>query len=133
MDFLKLADKKIVVFGLANRKSVACAIAKVLQEAGADVIHVVRSPVRKETAEKLFPGSKVFVCDVEDDENIARVKKEIAESVDGKIHGIVHSIAFANYADGFKPFFSRQLIFPVFHSFPSANSSRNCLIQTLRS
>ena len=81
MDFLKLADKKIVVFGLANRKSVACAIAKVLQEAGADVIHVVRSPVRKETAEKLFPGSKVFVCDVEDDENIARVKKEIAESI----------------------------------------------------
>jgi enoyl-[acyl-carrier protein] reductase I len=104
MNFLQLADKKIVVFGLANRKSVACAIAKVLHEAGADVIHVVRSPVRKETAEKLFPDSKVFVCDVEDEENIARVKKEIAESVDGKIHGIVHSIAFANYSDGFKPF-----------------------------
>jgi enoyl-[acyl-carrier protein] reductase I len=51
-----------------------------------------------------FQHGEVFVCDVEDDENIARVKKEIAESVDGKIHGIVHSIAFANYADGFKPF-----------------------------
>jgi enoyl-[acyl-carrier protein] reductase I len=104
MDFLKLSDKKVVVFGMANRKSVACAIAKVLQEAGAEVIHVVRSEVRKETAEKLFPGSKVFICDVEDEGNIARVKEEIADSVDGKIHGIVHSIAFANYADGFKPF-----------------------------
>jgi enoyl-[acyl-carrier protein] reductase I len=104
MDFLKLTDKKIVVFGLANRKSVACAIAKVLQEAGAEVIHVVRSDVRKETAEKLFPGSKVFICDVEDEGNIARVKKEISASIDSKIHGIVHSIAFANYADGFKPF-----------------------------
>jgi enoyl-[acyl-carrier protein] reductase I len=104
MDFLKLTDKKIVVFGMANRKSVACAIAKVLQEEGAEVIHVVRSPVRKETAEKLFPGAMVFVCDVEDEENIERVKKEIGDSVDGKIHGIVHSIAFANYADGFKPF-----------------------------
>ena len=104
MDFLQLADKKIIIFGLANRKSVACAIAKVLQEAGADVIHVVRSDVRKETAEKLFPESRVFICDVEDEENIARVKKEIADAVDGKIHGIVHSIAFANYADGFKPF-----------------------------
>jgi enoyl-[acyl-carrier protein] reductase I len=104
MDFLKLTDKKIVVFGLANRKSVACAIAKVLQEAGAEVIHVVRSDVRKETAEKLFPDTKVFICDVEDEENIARVKKEISASVEGKIHGIVHSIAFANYADGFKPF-----------------------------
>ena len=104
MDFLKLVDKKIVVFGLANRKSVACAIAKVLQEAGAEVIHVVRSTLRKETAEKLFPGARVFVCDVENEENIARVKKEIGASIDGKIHGIVHSIAFANYTDGFKPF-----------------------------
>jgi enoyl-[acyl-carrier protein] reductase I len=104
MDFLKLVDKKIVVFGLANRKSVACAIAKVLQEAGAEVIHVVRSTLRKETAEKLFPGARVFVCDVENEENIVRVKKEIGDSIDGKIHGIVHSIAFANYTDGFKPF-----------------------------
>lgn len=104
MDFLQLADKKIIVFGLANRKSVACAIAKVLQEAGAEVIHVVRSPARKETAQKLFPASSVFVCDVENEDNIARVRKEIAASTDGKIHGIVHSIAFANYADGFKPF-----------------------------
>ncbi len=104
MDFLKLIEKKIVVFGMANRKSVACAIAKVLQEEGAEIIHVVRSEVRKETAEKLFPDSKVFICDVEDEENIARVTKEIAANVDGKIHGIVHSIAFANYADGFKPF-----------------------------
>ena len=104
MDFLNLTDKKIVVFGLANRKSIACSIAKVLQEAGAEVIHVVRSGLRKETAEKIFPDSRVFVCDVENEENIARVKKEIGESVEGKIHGIVHSIAFANYSDGFKPF-----------------------------
>jgi enoyl-[acyl-carrier protein] reductase I len=104
MNFLQLAGKKIIVFGLANRKSVACAIAKLLQEAGAEVIHVVRSPVRKETAEKLFPDSRVFVCDVENEENIARVRKEIYGTIEGKIHGIVHSIAFANYADGFKPF-----------------------------
>jgi enoyl-[acyl-carrier protein] reductase I len=104
MDFLQLAGKKIIVFGLANRKSVACAIARVLQEAGAEIIHVVRSQARKETAAKLFPGSRVFTCDVEYEENIARVKEEIASLVDGKIHGIVHSIAFANYGDGFKPF-----------------------------
>jgi enoyl-[acyl-carrier protein] reductase I len=104
MDFLQLAGKKIIVFGLANRKSVACAIARVLQEAGAEIIHVVRSQARKETAAKLFPGSRVFTCDVEYEENIARVKEEIASLVDGKIHGIVHSIAFANYGEGFKPF-----------------------------
>jgi len=104
MDFLQLVDKKIIVFGLANRKSVACAIAKVLQQAGAEIIHVVRSPARSETAEKLFPDSMVFVCDVENEENIARVREEISRSVTGKIHGIVHSIAFANYSEGFKPF-----------------------------
>lgn len=104
MDFLQIADKKIVVFGLANRKSVACAIARVLHEAGAEVIHVVRSPARKETAEKLFPDSRVFVCDVENEENIVRVRDEIAESTEGKIYGIVHSIAYANYSDGIKPF-----------------------------
>ena len=104
MDFLQLAAKKIIVFGLANRKSVACAIARVLQEAGAEIIHVVRSPLRKEAAEKLFPDSRVFVCDVENEENIARVRNEIAVATDGNIHGIVHSIAFANYTEGFKPF-----------------------------
>jgi len=105
MDFLQLAGKNIVVFGLANRKSVACAIARVLQEAGAEIIHVVRSAARKETAAKLFPDSRVFICDVEDEGNIARVRDEIAATLDHKIHGIVHSIAFANYADGFRPFY----------------------------
>ena len=104
MDFLDLATKKIVVFGLANRKSVACAIAKLLQGQGAEVIHVVRSPARRETAEKLFPGARIFICDVENEDNIRKVKNEIKKSVPGKIHGIVHSIAFANYGDGFKPF-----------------------------
>ena len=104
MDFLNLASKRIVVFGLANRKSVACATARVLQEAGAEVIHVVRTDKRKETAEKLFPGDNVFVCDVEDDGNILRVRNEIEASLPGKIHGIVHSVAFANYGDGHKQF-----------------------------
>jgi enoyl-[acyl-carrier protein] reductase I len=104
MDFLQLADKKIVVFGLANRKSVACAIARVLESAGAEIIHVVRSAVRQETAKKLFPNARVYICDVEDEKNIIRVRDEIEADLDGKISGLVHSIAFANYSDGFKPF-----------------------------
>jgi enoyl-[acyl-carrier protein] reductase I len=104
MDFLKLKGKKIVVFGLANRKSVACATAKVLVSAGAEVIHVVRTAERRETARKLFPDSKVFICDVEDEDNIIRVRDEIESTIDGKLSGLVHSIAFANYSDGFKPF-----------------------------
>ena len=104
MDFLKLGGKKIVVFGLANRKSVACATAKVLESAGAEVIHVVRTAERQKTACKLFPNSKVFICDVEDEDNIVRVRDEIKAAVDGKISGLLHSIAYANYSDGFRPF-----------------------------
>jgi enoyl-[acyl-carrier protein] reductase I len=104
MDFLKLTGKKIVVFGLANRKSVACATAKVLESAGAEVIHVVRTAERRETARKLFPDAKVFICDVENEHNIIQVRDEITAAVDGKLSGLVHSIAFANYSDGFKPF-----------------------------
>ena len=104
MDFLKLAGKKIVVFGLANKKSVACAIGKTLLEAGAEVMHVVRSEERAATCRKLFPASPVFCCDVEDEANIIRVRDEIAAQVGGPIAGIVHSIAFANYSEGMQPF-----------------------------
>ena len=103
MDFLGLAGKKIVVFGLANKKSVACAITRVLVEAGAEVIQVVRSAQRAEAVAKLFPGTQVHVCDVEDEANIVRVRDEIGAG-GGKIAGIVHSIAFANYSEGLKPF-----------------------------
>ena len=46
MDYLQLAGKSILVFGVANRKSVAFHIAQVLEAAGAKVIYVVRSAER---------------------------------------------------------------------------------------
>jgi enoyl-[acyl-carrier protein] reductase I len=104
MSFLGLENKTIIVFGLANKKSVACAIARVLDEEGAEVIHVVRSEQRAETARKLFPASRVYICDVEEEANIIRVRDQIAADLDGRIDGIVHSIAFANYSEGMKPF-----------------------------
>ncbi len=105
MGFLGLAGKTFVVFGLANRKSVACAIGRVLVEEGAEVIHVVRSEQRLAAADKLFPDSRVFICDVEREENIVQLSKEIKSFLDGrKLAGIVHSIAFANYSEGIKPF-----------------------------
>ncbi|MEE4243086.1 MAG: SDR family oxidoreductase [Desulfopila sp.] len=108
MSFIQFDKKTIVIFGLANKKSLACFIAKELLAAGAHVIHVVRSAERRETARKLFPESPVFLCDVEEEENIVRVRDEIWAELqrhgDRRLHGIVHSIAFANYSDGFKPF-----------------------------
>ncbi len=106
--FLDIEQKRFVVFGLANKKSVACVIAKTLVEQGSEVIHVVRTAERAETAAKLFPSSPVFICDVEEEANIIAVRDKIskwlAENYGGKIDGIVHSIAFANYSAGIKPF-----------------------------
>lgn len=107
MGFLGIENKRYVVFGLANKKSVAAAIARTLIDEGGEVIHVVRSEERAKNVRKLFPGSPVFLCDVEDEENIIRVRDEISASLDGAVNcidGIVHSIAFANYTDGMKPF-----------------------------
>ncbi len=108
MSFLGIKKKRFVVFGLANKKSVACAIGKCLADEGAEVIHVVRSEERVKNARKLFPESPAFICDVEDEENITRVRDTIAEYIGAehgeRIDGIVHSIAFANYSEGMQPF-----------------------------
>ncbi len=105
---MNLEGKRFVVFGLANKKSVACVIARTLIAEGAQVIHVVRSAERQKTAVKLFPGSPVFICDVEEEANIIRVRDQISSEIraqeGGRLDGIVHSIAFANYSGGFKPF-----------------------------
>lgn len=103
MDFLGLAGKTLLVFGVANKKSVAYVVAKTLEEAGAKVVYVVRSPERRESVAKLLAGREVFVCDVEFDEQIARLRDELA-AAEHKFAGLLHSIAFADYADGMKPF-----------------------------
>jgi enoyl-[acyl-carrier protein] reductase I len=103
MDFLQLTDKQIVVFGVANKKSVAYAIGKALAECGAKPIYVVRSEKRRHELQKLLAGLPVLVCDVERQEEIDAVADQIQQQF-GNVHGIVHSIAFADYSDGIKPF-----------------------------
>lgn len=103
MDFLDIADKTFLVFGVANKKSVAYLSSQVLIEAGAEVVYVVQSPAHKETVTKLFPDADIYTCDVERDEEIAQLAVDVAKK-HPKLDGIVHSIAFANYEEGFKPF-----------------------------
>ena len=103
MDFLQLTGKRIVVFGVANRKSVAWHVGRVLEEAGAKVIYVVRSEKRRGEVQKLLPERELHVCDVERPEEIKRLGEELATGGE-RLHGLVHSIAFADYSDGMKPF-----------------------------
>jgi enoyl-[acyl-carrier protein] reductase I len=103
MDFLQLSGKTILIVGVANRKSVAWHTAKVLQENGAKLIFSVRSEARAESVRKLFPDSSVFVCDVEHQDQIDALKAAVATTTP-VLHGIVHSVAFADYSAGWLPF-----------------------------
>jgi enoyl-[acyl-carrier protein] reductase I len=103
MSFLDLKNKTFLVMGAANKKSVATHIGKLLSEQGAQVFYSVRSETRKKSLEKLLSPAKIFVCDVERTEEIDKLREDIAKETD-TLHGLVHSIAFANYADGLKAF-----------------------------
>ena len=103
-DFLQVAGRNFLVMGVANRKSVAWHIAKSLEEQGARVIYSVRSETRKKTLENQLAGRPVLVCDVEEEGACDRLAAEIGAAGLAPLQGVVHSIAFANYSDGFKPF-----------------------------
>ena len=103
MSFLNIENKNILVMGVANKKSVAWYIAKTLEEEGANVIYSVRSNDRRKSLDKLLAGKSVFICDVEKPDDIKRLKNDIGKEYK-TLHGLVHSIAFANYSEGWKPF-----------------------------
>lgn len=103
MDFLQLEGKTIVVFGVANKKSIAWHIGQTLEDCGAIVVYVVRSPERRDSLAKLMGDRPMYVCDVEFEDQIASVRDEISESYES-IDGLVHSIAFADYEGEIKPF-----------------------------
>lgn len=103
MDFLQLEGKRILLFGVANRKSVAWHIAKTLTEVGAECVYVVQNEEIRESQKRLIGEADVHVCDVEQPDQISRLRDDLAAKYDC-LHGLVHSIAFADYSDGMKPF-----------------------------
>jgi enoyl-[acyl-carrier protein] reductase I len=103
-DFLRLSGRTILVIGVANRKSVAWHVAEALEEAGARVIFSVRSEDRRRSLKSLLADRPAFVCDLEDSDAAERLADSVASAGFREIHGIVHSVAFANYSEGLKPF-----------------------------
>lgn len=97
MDFLNVAGKTFYIAGVANKKSVAYFSAKTLIENGAKCLFSVQKEEQVEAVKKLFPDSPVFVFDVE-------TGKDLAQKIDQKIDGFLHSLAFANFSEGPKPF-----------------------------
>ncbi len=103
MNSLSLKDRNYLIVGVANRKSVAYHIARELADKGANLILSVKDDKMREAVAKLFPDSALHICDVEKQEDIDALTGKIKNTCPA-LHGMAHSIAFANYSEGLKPF-----------------------------
>jgi enoyl-[acyl-carrier protein] reductase I len=91
------SQKTAVIFGLANKRSIAWAIAQKLHEAGWRLAITYQNERLEQEAKDLItdlPGAAGFMCDVSSDEQIAKLFEEL-KSQYGVLHGIIHSVAFA--------------------------------------
>ncbi len=68
------------------------------------MVYSVRSEARKKSLETLLAGKPVFICDVEQPGAVERLAADVSAAGQVPLDGIVHSLAFANYSEGFKPF-----------------------------
>jgi len=103
MSFLGLEGKTVLVAGLANKKSIAWFVHQSLAQESAQVVHVVKSEELAIDARKLVGSSQVFVCNVSRQADIDALTAELATR-EIELAGFVHSLAFANYSEGVRPF-----------------------------
>src|SRR6266545_8244512 len=93
-----LSGKKAIVFGIANEKSIAWAIAEAFRREGAELALTYANDM---VAKRVLPLAEsigaelVLPCDVRSDEDVRAVFAEVGKSWGG-IDSLVHSIAFAN-------------------------------------
>src|SRR6184192_2151858 len=93
-----LAGKLGIVFGVANKRSIAWAIAQAWHREGARLAFTYQGERLKENVEELAgtfgADTLILPCDVTRDEDIATVFKNVTEKF-GKLHLLLHSVAFA--------------------------------------
>lgn len=97
MRSIDLKGKTALILGVANRRSLAWAIAEALGEAGANLFFTYQGERLKEKVAGLiekFPGSPLVECDVTSEEDVANLMKQV-ESEFGRLDTLIHSVAFA--------------------------------------
>src|SRR5438552_2040719 len=100
-----LAGKTALILGVANKWSLAYAIAEAFHREGARLLLTYQGERQKETVEELgrsVGAELVFDCDVTKDEDLARLAETVKPY--GALHAMVHSIAFADREDLSRPF-----------------------------
>lgn len=94
-----LSGKKVVVMGVANKRSIAWGCAKALMEQGAEVIYTYQNERMKKQLDKLVPeGTFLVEADAACDESLEQAFAKIGAYA-GEIHGVIHAIAYANKED----------------------------------
>jgi enoyl-[acyl-carrier protein] reductase I len=94
---IDLKGRTAIVFGVANKRSIAWGIAQKLNEAGARLLITYQNERLKLEAEdmiKELPGAEAYQCDVSQDAEIDRLFSTLKEK-HGKLDILVHSVAFA--------------------------------------
>ena len=97
----QLEGRTAVVFGVANKRSIAWSIAQGLHTAGMQLAITYQNERLAEEAKDLIdslPGAKGFMCDVSKDEEIDRTFAQLKQQY-GKLHVLVHSVAYAPAAE----------------------------------
>jgi enoyl-[acyl-carrier protein] reductase I len=94
---IDMKGRVAAIFGLANKRSIAWAIAQNLHAAGAELAISYQNDRMKQEAEGLIadlPGARAFQCDVSSDAEIDQVFAQLKQTY-GKLDVLVHSIGFA--------------------------------------
>ncbi|HBY63753.1 MAG TPA: NADH-specific enoyl-ACP reductase [Solibacterales bacterium] len=103
---LLLEGKTALVLGVANKWSLAYAIAQAFRREGANLILTYQGERQRETVVQLaveLSASRVVSCDVTQEEDLQRLS-EVLRTEGEKLDIVVHSIAFANREDLGRPF-----------------------------
>ena len=94
-----LTGKTGVVFGVANKNSIAWGIAKAWHNAGARLVFTYQGERLKEKVQKLVSefgeDTLVIDCDVSDDSDLDKVFNKVDAHFEGKLDMVLHSVAYA--------------------------------------
>jgi enoyl-[acyl-carrier protein] reductase I len=96
------SGKRALVLGVANKRSIAWAIAKRLADGGAELAFTFQGERIEKSVRELAEsvGSPLVTeCDVRSDADVDRVFREVGEAFDGGLDVLVHSVAYAAAED----------------------------------
>src|SRR5215472_17385545 len=100
-----LKGNTALILGVANKWSLAYAIAQAFHREGAELLLTYQNERQRQTVEELggeLNAAQIFACDVSKDEDLARLTETL--KAHGRLDTVVHSIAFANREDLSHPY-----------------------------